>query len=278
MPEGLRTTVVARRRRLSAAQVREAMLEAGQRSVRNAGLTLDLNDSHFDDLIRNAAVPRSSVFRIWQSKADFLVDLYVNLGATGIGQTTEEYPQTELLGTIKAVLNANEALLATGAGRRTALVEAVRQGVVASLAKMVAFTPWQSYQQMIYSGAILTDFPEGSRIADAILNTERETVIARSSSRYAELFGGRLGLRLKRPEYTYEHFVVAAHSVIEGFAIRGTLAQTATKGEDKSDPSMEALTSGTVPGPGIDGSTKPWSPAALAYLAVVDAFFEPIEG
>ncbi len=277
MPEGVRTTVVARRRRMSAAQVRSAMIEAGQRSVLNAGLTLDLNDSHFDDLIRNAAVPRSSVFRIWQSKADYLVDLYEALGADGIGQAKDGHAQAAIFEVAKEILKANGSRLKKAAGRREVLLELVRQGVSANVGKMSEFSQWQSYLQMLISAPILTDLPEGTRISDALVETERVGVVGQAASRYAEIFGGSLGLRLKRSEFSYEQFVVAANGVVEGFAVRSVLASAGSKGADVTDPSLRAVTEATIPGPAIDGGTAPWLPAAIAFLGIVDTFFEPIE-
>jgi len=275
MREGTRGTAVSRRRRMSAAEVRGAMLEAGRRSIWNAGLTLDLNDSHFDDLIRDASVPRSSVFRIWQTKADYLVDLYESVTAAGMQDLRESVVDADSFRKANELLESHADLLATAEGRRALLLEVVRTGVAANLERMSNHPHWHSYAQLMISAPVLVDLPDGERIATAQVATERSSFIAAFSDRHRELFEA-LGLRLKDQSLRYEHFTIASVGVVEAFAMRNVLASTVPTA-DTASPTLKELTTGTVPGPGLDGEQAPWLAAAVAYLGIVDAYFEPVD-
>jgi len=275
MREGTRGTAVSRRRRMSAAEVRGAMLEAGRRSIWNAGLTLDLNDSHFDDLIRDASVPRSSVFRIWQTKADYLVDLYESVTASGMQDLRESIVDAGTFGSATELLDSRSDLLTSAQGRRALLLEIVRTGVAANLERMSNHPHWHSYAQLMISAPVLLDLPDGDRIAAAQIATERSSFIAAFADRYRALFGS-LKLEPKNPALGYEHFTVASVGVVEAFAMRNVLASTVPTA-DTASPTLKELVVGTVPGPGIDGGEAPWLPVAVAFLGVVDAFFEPAE-
>ncbi len=278
MPGNARGNVVARRRRMSAAEVRSLMIDAGRQSVWNAGLTLDLNDSHFDDLIRNAAVPRSSVFRIWQTKADYLVDLFETLGGASGGAGGSLFPdqvvKTEVFAGADKLIEKFEGDANTSEGRRALLEEAVRTGVASYQAVIAAPSEWQTYAQMMISSPMLTDLPDGLRIADTHVQTERSTVIAQLAERYQAIFENAFGLKPRNPQVQYEHFVIAGASVVEGFAARLILAKAANQDADTATPTLENLAGQTVPFVGADGKERQWLPAAIAYLGVIDAYFE----
>ncbi|GAA2516929.1 hypothetical protein GCM10010407_03010 [Rarobacter incanus] len=254
------------------------MIDAGRRSIWNAGLTLDLNDSHFDDLIRSASVPRSSVFRIWQTKADYLVDLYETLGGPQGGARgslfAEQILKDEVFAHVEDVAGEFAGKLDTPQGRRSLVEEVVRRGVKASFDAYTAPSEWQTYAQMMISAPVLTDLPDGARIADTQVQTERNDVIARLADRYRVVFNDVLNLHPRDEELRYEYFVIAGMSLIEGFATREVLAKAASADADHAVPSLHDLSTATVKRVDRDGVEREWLPVALAYLAVLDTFFE----
>lgn len=254
------------------------MIDAGRRSIWNAGLTLDLNDSHFDDLIRSASVPRSSVFRIWQTKADYLVDLYETLGGPQGGARgslfAEQMLKDEVFAGVDEIAKEFSGDVSTAEGRRALLEEVVRVGVANNYAAISAPSEWQTYAQMMISAPVLTDLPDGMRIADTQVQTERNDVIARLADRYRSLFESTFKLKLRTSALRYEQFVIAGTSVIEGFATREVLAKAASPDADKSSPTLRELTSTSVDRVGADGTSAQWLPVAIAYLGIIDAFFE----
>ncbi|WP_142118102.1 hypothetical protein [Rarobacter faecitabidus] len=223
-------------------------------------------------------MPRSSVFRIWQTKADYLVDLYETLagpqgGARG-SLFAEQILKDEVFAGVDDAVSGLSGNLDDATTRRALLEEVIRTGVAKNFTAISAPSEWQTYAQMMISSPVLTDLPDGLRIADTQVQTERDDVIAKLADRYRTLFEGTFRLKLRDPQVSYEHFVIAASSVIEGFATREVLARAASEGADTSDPSLHALTSNTIKRKDAAGNEAEWLPSAIAYLGVVDAYFE----
>ena len=75
-PSGVTSLPTRRRReRLSAETVRQRMIRAGADIVREHGVLISLEEIAMDDVVRRAEVPRSSAYRIWPYKGDFVTDL-----------------------------------------------------------------------------------------------------------------------------------------------------------------------------------------------------------
>ena len=69
------TGLTRRRRRLSDEETEQRMLQAALAMVNQAGLTVSLDHISFEDVIRDAGVSRSAVYRRWPYKDLFFSDL-----------------------------------------------------------------------------------------------------------------------------------------------------------------------------------------------------------
>lgn len=256
-----------RRRRLAAADVRERMLAAAREIVSKTGVTVRVEDLSLEQVIQHARVPRSSVYRIWPYKEEFLDDLLCHLaGPDWLGGTVFD---EQTLETVTEVVTANRHRLGTAAGRRAVLCEAVRLGVLRNLRAVTTSRERQIFTALVTTLDSIRGDRTRQRIRAALERTETD-LIGRMSEFYRQLCA-TLGLRPRRPEYTFPHLAAAGAALVEGFALRARIAQQ----PESPQWTLNTLLSEPLPGPGIDERPADWHPAAVAFLGLVDTFLEP---
>ncbi|MDT0165791.1 hypothetical protein Q9R32_09500 [Actinotalea sp. AC32] len=262
----------ASRGRLPAAEVRRRMIQQGHHVIRERGLTVGLDDIRMEDLIAAAQVPRSSVWRLWTSKAEYSAELIstavdpdgADLRRANFDPTSRDVA-VEMLGTF-------EGRLGTPEERRAALCELTRVLTRRNVERLVASPAWRTYSALLATAPAVTPTEARARLVGRLEEAEAQYHDAMTT--FYETVFPRLGLRLRRPEYTYRHLAVAGAGVVEGLALRGVLASLAT---DDSAPvsavahPLAATLAENLPGPG-EGE---WGLVALAVMGVVDAFVEP---
>jgi hypothetical protein len=89
------------------------------------------------------------------------------------------------------------------------------------------------------------------------------------------LFGylaGVIGLRMRDPERTAEHMMLAGGLLVQSLALRNIQVQVAVPVPDAVH--VDSLLNTPIPGPGLNGQPAEWSLVAFVYLAIVDAFAE----
>ncbi|WP_255784565.1 TetR/AcrR family transcriptional regulator [Mycobacteroides abscessus] len=242
--------------RLSSAQLRERLLTtAVSMLTKSGGLTVSLAHLNMEDLIRIADVPRSSVYRVWESKDSFYVDLMERMiePVEGQGAAFDE----ETLEIAMAVVNAYRDRLCSADGRRAVLREAIRQGVAQNFKAVARSLSWST------SSALIATLPtlqqrDRQRVLGALKRTEAHFV-----ERMADFYGammGQLGLRLK-VGITAEMLAATASSVVEGLI-----------GRSVTNPGIVAT---PIIRPGIDGQPVEWHLAAVGFLGIVDEMVEP---
>ena len=64
-----------RAKRIPADEVRVRMLDAARDVVATSGLTVSFDHLPMEEYIKKAGVPRSSVYRIWSTREEFVADL-----------------------------------------------------------------------------------------------------------------------------------------------------------------------------------------------------------
>ena len=67
--------MMARPERVPAEEVRKRMLDAGRELAIEAGAALTIEHLRLEEVIQRARVPRSSVYRLWSYRDEYIDDL-----------------------------------------------------------------------------------------------------------------------------------------------------------------------------------------------------------
>ncbi|BCT77030.1 hypothetical protein SCMU_28720 [Sinomonas cyclohexanicum] len=241
-------------RRLPAAETRERLLSAAVRMLRATGLTVSLEHLSMEELIREADVPRSSVFRIWGSKANFFSDLLLELirpeSAFSSGYDLEADAQ------IMALVQRHQHLLATPEGRRAVLEEVVRVGIELYSDRVFGSQTFRFHAAL---GAALPTIPEPQRSrVEAALADAESTYVAHLAGLYEAIMPA-VHLRPKEGLTTTD-VAAAGSALVQGLAERRRM--------------LPELAGHTLMRPGIGGEPVAWTLGAIAFLAIVDGMAE----
>ena len=295
--------MTARPERVSAEEVRQRMLGAGRDMARAAGAALTIEHLLLEEVIQRARVPRSSAYRLWPHREDYVDDLLCYLAGEGSWFSDRPVFDPETFTMVKQVCEANEALIATAEGRLALLREVVRLTADSGYEALTASVPWRLHMALVVTLGSTRSGAARKRIAAALEDAQRRS--RESMVAVLDYLMGRLGLRLRDPAYTLDHVQLAGGLLIQSLALRNVQVRTAT--EDVADPAggsgqaqgprpaggpglvdpavdPRALTAASrvnellnepIPGPGLDGGPAAWSLAGLAYLGVIERLIEP---
>ncbi len=210
----------ATRHRIPADEVRTKMLTAARDLVLASGVTVSLEDLSSEDVIRHAGVPRSSVYRIWPYKGDFVDDLLCHMagpdwfGAAAFDQDTIDLP-------LKVAAD-HEQMLGTPGARRPVVVEAARRAVQRYLRAIVTSWEWQIYVALHATARSARDDQARERIGEA--HGGSHAAFITKMAEFYQLMADGLGLRIRSPAYSYTHVAAALAPLVEGLALRQILA------------------------------------------------------
>lgn len=259
-PPGL----TGRRRRLSedaikerAAETKRRMLETGRGLVEQSGLTVSVGHLSFEDVIREAEVPRSAAYKVWSYKEDFFADLLRELaGATNPGQAAFDQGTVALAAGLGL---QHLEQLRSAEGRRASLVELARLGAWQNFTKIYGSSVWQTYVALIATFGSLEASDIHDDIGAGLYNTELQFVhrmadVYRVMLRY-------LGYRLQPDLPDYETFAVLGGAVVEGLALNATIVPSVATTRFYADPFGVGSAEWTLPGLGFTsvllGVTQP---------------------
>ncbi|GAA2796979.1 TetR/AcrR family transcriptional regulator [Saccharopolyspora taberi] len=248
-----------RRQRLSDQETEQRMLAAALGMVHRAGLTVSLDHISFEDVIREAGVSRSAVYRRWPYKDLFFSDLLKELAKGSSPAIAGTNP--------RAVTAVNRILLErldwlTDPGRRMALAgEALRQSALAEFETFHESPEWRTYFALHATFLSLPDGDLRDDVQTALTTAERALItgLATSYERVTQL----LGLRL-RPQHG------AGFTTIAGLAsalIRGLVLMAPT------NPAVATERFDANPFGAPEQAS--WSPPALGMASVVLSHLEP---
>ncbi|MFB2586611.1 TetR/AcrR family transcriptional regulator [Herbiconiux liukaitaii] len=247
-----------RRSRLSAAEVRRRVLDAALDRVQGIGLTIGFEHIVMDDLIREAGVPRSSTYRLWDSKESFVADLLIEIAS----DTSKRLADDETLEICERILFANIDALADVEGRRKVMNEVIRVALEHNFRAVISSVAWQSYVGL--SATLLSNMESSAReeIEGALRGGSAEFI-----DRMAEFyrwFSLMLGYRLKE-EWgdDYRPYAVVISAVVEGLGLR-RLGNPDLVDADFPGPASVTL--------GADESG--WRLPAIALVAILEYFVE----
>lgn len=235
------------------------MLDAATAMVGRAGLTVSLDHLSFEDLIRDARVSRSSVYRRWPYKDLFFADLLRELAkaSTPARVSSEEAS----LGLIGRLLLEHIDWLATEETRRRLLLELIREGGRHDFETMHGSPEWRTYIGLHATFLSVADDALREDLRRNLAATEQDFVrrIAASWKRLSQLLGYRL-----RPEYglTFEFVAAIASADLRGHVLMAL-----------ANPELATRTIRARPEGAAE--VEDWSPSALAIASIAVACFEP---
>lgn len=248
-----------RRSRIRAAEVRRRVLDVALERVEGIGLTIGFEHIVMDDLIREAGVPRSSTYRLWDSKESFIADLLIEIAT----DTSTRLADDETFAICERILFDNLDQLRDPAGRERVLYEVVRVALEHNFRAVIASVAWQSYVGL--SATLLSHMESSAReeIESALRNGSGE-FIERMAEFHAWI-SSILGYRLREQwGGDYRPYAVVISSLVEGLGLRHL------GNPDLVDAGFRGPASITL------GAEEPgWKLPALALVAVLHGFVEP---
>lgn len=242
--------------------LRERVLAAAEKQLADGALSVGLHHLNMEELIRDAGVPRSSVFAAFGGKDELITELMLRSL-----RSEEPRPHGYSAATVAegASILAAHADRLTGpdgapdaAGRDAVLGEIVRVLVQHNMQTLRDSREWQTYVALSVS---VRSLPEGrrERVAEALRDAESHFIDAMTVLYSTSLIA--LGRR-PRGDLTFRHVATAGSSLVEGLATRILI------GNDVAD--TRALL------PGVDGDPVEWHLAALGVRAVIDGMTEQV--
>jgi AcrR family transcriptional regulator len=253
----LAPTGLARRgRRLSDQETEQRMLRAAVAMVTRTGLTVSLDHISFEDIIRDAGVSRSAVYRRWPYKDLFFSDLVRQLAKDATPAIVEEE-----LALMRRIAAAHPDWLETPELRHRLLLELFRQLSLLDFRSMLGSPGWRTYIAMHATFMSLADGALRDQIQGALAQSEQahNARIAQAWQQLTALFGYRL-----RPGsgITFEDLATLISATMRGLIVM------ALSSPDVAGRRIEASPFGVQ----AEGE---WSLPALGLAGLASAFLEP---
>jgi len=232
------------------------MLQAAIAMVNQSGLTVSLDHLSFEDVIRDAGVSRSAVYRRWPYKDLFFSDLVKELA-----QKATPTIVSEELDLIKRVAAERTDWLETPELRQRLVVELLRRLSELDFQTLYGSPEWLTYLALHATFLSIADEELRDQVQAALAQSEHDH-IARVASAWERLTG-LIGYRL-RPELgaTFETVATLVDSAMRGLVITAL-----------SVP--EVVTYRALARPLGAASTDEWSLPGLALASIALAFLEP---
>jgi AcrR family transcriptional regulator len=250
------TGLARRGRRLSDRETEQRMLQAAVAMVNRAGLTVSLDHISLEEVIRDADVSRSAVYRRWPYKDLFFSDLVKELARSATPTIVdEEYAL------IRRIVTERLDWLDTPELRHGLVVELIRQLAVFDFETLHGSAQWRTYLALHATFLSLADGQLRDQVGEALAQSERDhrTRVAQAWQFLAGLFGYRL-----RPELgaTFETVAALLDASMRGLVIQALAEPELACRRAKASPFGAA-------------AEDVWSLAALGGASIATAFLEP---
>lgn len=246
--------------RTNAETLKKRMIEVAVAKVTTTGLTVSLDHLSFENVIEEADVSRSSAYRVWQSRNDFMQELMLTLSATD-WQDAVNADRPSMAPALNA-MRVHCTNFDTPESRRAIWAEGARVACLNEYSLLSDRPQWRTYLAI---RAALMSTPAGDfkeRIEDSLAEAHAALteLIGVSYSGFSRLFG----YEPRFPEMRWQHIAATCLNVLEGAALRSF-------GRDlPADQHWEAAPFG--------GAPAQWSPLTMSYVSTFDALLRPIEG
>ena len=141
--------MAVRPERVAAEEVRQRMLDAGRQLAHEVGAALTIEHLRLEEVIQRARVPRSSVYRLWPYREDYIDDLLCYLAGEGSWFSDRTVLDPETFDLAVRVVTDNLPMLATPEGRRALMCEVVRITATRNYEVLTESLPWRLHMALI---------------------------------------------------------------------------------------------------------------------------------
>jgi AcrR family transcriptional regulator len=256
---GAPTGLARRGRRLSDRETEQRMLRTAVAMVRRDGLTVSLDSISLEDVIRDADVSRSAVYRRWPYKDLFISDLVKELAKNA----TPEIVDGELK-LMRRVLVDHQDRLGTPELRHGLMVELFRQLALFDFETMYSSPGWRTYIALHATFLSLADGTLRDQVQAALAQSE-QTQNARVAQAWQELTA-MFGYRLRPGSgVTFETLATLLGATMNGLIIKALSTPDVASHRVRARP-FEAA------------AEQEWSMPALGLGGIAAAFLEPDPG
>lgn len=253
---GAPTGLARRGRRLPDRETEQRMLRTAVAMVRRDGLTVSLDSISLEDVIRDADVSRSAVYRHWPYKDLFISDLVKELAKNATPEIVDG--ELELM---RRILADHQDRLGTPELRHGLMVELFRQLALFDFETMYSSPGWRTYLALHATFLSLADGTLRDQVQAALAESERvqNMRVARAWRELTAIFGYRL-----KPGsgVTFETLATLLGATLNGLIIKA-LSTPGVAGHR-----VPACPFGAV-------TEQEWSMPALGLGGVAAAFLEP---
>jgi AcrR family transcriptional regulator len=233
------------------------MLRAAAAMVHRTGLTVSLDHISFEDVIRDADVSRSAVYRRWPYKDLFFSDLVKQLatGATPVTIINDE------ISMIRRVAAEHVGWFETPGLRHSLVIELFRQLALLDFQTLCGSAEWRTYVALHATCMSLADGELRDQVQAALSQSEHSHIarVAKAWEYMAGMFGYRLRPGLGA---TFETLATLLDATMRGLVIMAL-----------SMPELAAYRAQASPF-GAAGPEE-WSLPAVGLASIASAFLEP---
>lgn len=257
MSEALAPTGLARRgRRLSDHETAQRMLHTAVDMVHRTGLTVSLDHISLEDVIREAGVSRSAVYRRWPYKDLFFSDLVRELATNATPTLVDDE-----LAMIKEIAASHLDWLDTPEHRQALMTELFRRLALLDFDTLYGSAAWRTYVALHATFLSLADGDLRDQVQAALGESERAHLarIAKAWGQLAGLFGYRL-----RPELGATFATLAP---LLSAAMRGLVIMAL------SMPEIATQRAAAAPFGAV--AQEEWSLPAIGLASIASGFLEP---
>lgn len=232
------------------------MIEAALAHVCEHGLQVGIDQLGYEQLIVDAGVTRSAVYRRWPSKEAFLADLLVALADRrdhGL-----HYFGPDAAPSLAPLFGPDLSWVETPEGRRGMLVRLARAGAQANYENTARS---QEYSNNIALAALVRSSTDEVRDRALEFLSASETEYVELMAAFYRAFLAIVGYRLKR-EVPMSRLVTLGSALMQGLTLQ-------------SAPSAHLAEAPTPGDPFGIGVTEDWTTPTLGYTALVLGLLEP---
>ena len=271
--------MTVRPERVPAEEVRQRMLDAGRELALEVGAALTIERLRMEEVIQRARVPRSSVYRIWPYRDNYIDDLLCYLAGAGSWFSDRTVLDPETFAVARRIITGNSHLLAEPAGRRALIREVLRVTTTGNYRTLSESPPWRLHMALAATLGSTRSGEARKQIAAALEDSQRRSRDALVT--VFDVLAKVLGLRLRDPAWSASHLQLAGGLLVQSLALRNVAVQAALStdpaGTDAAGTDaalVDSLLNAPLPGPGLNGEPAMWTLVSFAYAGLFDAFVE----